>query len=128
MTCLQLGVLSLLGILSTKHKTMQAYTYDRKFDASIPGNGFRLADKYNAADSTWDRTCLDFLKAGDIFRLVPQGGETNGKVLRVVEPLELVRVRDFSKLLPNKDSDTNATKLAYYGGRMKFEEASDAAR
>ena len=105
---------------------MQDYVHDKRFDASIPGNGFRLADKYHEAGGTWNRTCLDFLRTGDIFRLVTQEGETNGKVLRVVEPLELVRVRDFSKFLPNGDSDPSATRLAYHGGKMKFEEASDA--
>ena len=92
-------------------------------DASIPGNGFRLADKYHADPKEWHRTCLDFLKVGEVFRFVTQKGETDGKVFRVVEPLELARVRDHSKFLPSGEPDPNATKLAYHGGKMKFEEA-----
>jgi len=90
-------------------------------DASIPGNGFRLADKYYADVDEWHRTCLDFLKTGDIFRFVTQDGVIDGKAFRVVEPLEMVKVRDLSS------SDPSATKLAYHGGGMKFEEVSDAA-
>ncbi len=88
-------------------------------DASTPGNGFRLADKYYAEHKEWHRTCLDFLKAGDVFRLVTQEGTTNGKILRVIEPLEMVRVRDESNPNPN------ATRLAYHGGKMKFEEVDN---
>ena len=88
-------------------------------DASIPGNGFRLADKYYADHKEWHRTCLDFLKTGDVFRFVTQRETTDGKIFRVVEPLEMVKVRDLSS------SDPNATKLVYHGGKMKFEEVSD---
>lgn len=88
-------------------------------DASIPGNGFRLADKYHADDKKWHRTCLDFLKAGDIFRFVTQKETTDGKAFRVVEPLEMVKVRDMSS--------PNAMRLAYHGGKMKFEEVSCVA-
>lgn len=95
-------------------------------DASIPGNGFRLADKYHADVNEWHRTCLDFLKTGEVFRFVTQDGATDGKAFCVVEPLELVRVRDFSKCLPSGQPDPGATKLAYHGGKMKFEKASEA--
>lgn len=95
-------------------------------DASIPGNGFRLADKYHADVKEWHRTCLDFLKTGEIFRFITQDGTTDGKIFRVVEPLELARVRDFTKLLPNGEPDPSATKLAYHGGTMKFKEVSDS--
>lgn len=91
-------------------------------DASIPGNGFRLADKYYADNKEWHRTCLDFLKTGEIFRFVSQDGTVDGKSFRVVEPLELVRVRDFSRFLPSGEPDPSATKLAYHGGKMEFEE------
>ena len=104
---------------------MQGYQHDKKYDASIPGNGFRLADKYYAEVNEWHRTCLDFLKTGEIFRLIAQDGTTDGKVLRVVEPLELVRVQDLRKLLPNGEPDPNSTRLAYHGGEMKFEEITD---
>lgn len=90
-------------------------------DASIPGNGFRLADKYYADNKEWHRTCLDFLEIGDIFRFVTQEGATDGKTFSVVKPLEMVRIRDLS------GSDPNATKLAYHGGKMEFEEVSNAA-
>ncbi len=87
-------------------------------DASIPGNGFRLADKYYADTDEWHRTCLDFLKAGEVFRFVAQDGVTDGKAFRVVEPLEMAKIRD---------SLTDEYRLAYHGGKMKFEEVSDAA-
>lgn len=90
-------------------------------DASIPGNGFRLADKYYADHKEWHRTCLDFLKTGEIFRFVTQKGTTDGKIFRVVEPLEMVRVRDWS------GSNPSTTKLTYHGGKMKFEEVSNVS-
>lgn len=84
-------------------------------DASIPGNGFRLADKYYPDHKEWHRTCLDFLKIGDIFRFVTQKGVTDGKSFLVIEPLEMVKVHD--KL-------TDEYRLAYHGGKMKFEEVN----
>ena len=90
-------------------------------DASIPGNGFRLADKYHTDRKEWHRTCLDLLETGDIFRFVTQKGTTDKKIFRVVEPLEMVKIRDTSSLNPN------AMRLAYHEGKMKFEEISDVA-
>jgi len=84
-------------------------------DASIPGNGFRLADEWDGAE--WWRTCLDYLKIGDIFRLVNQDGTiTDQRVLRVIQPLEIALIRDTG------NPDPHAKKRAYLGGEMKFEE------
>jgi len=88
-----------------------------ELDASIPNNGFRRADKW---EGEWDRTCLDYLEAGDIFRLVNQDGTVkDGKLLRVVEPLEMAVVRDWSSV------DPHAKKRAYLGGKMVFESVED---
>lgn len=90
---------------------------DIRFNASIPNNGFRLADKW---DGEWIRTCLDFLETGDIFRQVNQDKTLkDGKVLRVVKPLKLEIARDY------KSVDSHATKRVYLGGAMIFEEVEN---
>lgn len=87
----------------------------KKYDASIPNNGFRLADK--RVEEKWVRTCIDFLKTGDIFRFVNQDGVVDDdKVFRITEPLGMAAVRDVG------NPDPRATRPAYLGGEMKIEE------
>ena len=84
-------------------------------DASIAGVGFRQADKLVGTE--WVRTCLDFLRAGDIFRFVNQKGVVeNDKVFRIVEPLQMAAVRNIG------NPDPRATRPSYLGGEMKIEE------
>ena len=88
--------------------------YDKKFDASIPNNGYRLADKLVNGD--WIRTCCDYLKTGDIFRMVDQSGMLKSdKVYKTLVPMKLTTVRD---------PITGEKMKRYHGGEMKVEEVA----
>jgi hypothetical protein len=91
---------------------MQPSHHDKKFDAGIPNNGYRLADKL--VDGIWVRTCCDFLKTGEIFRMVDQAGmPKTDKVFKVVVPMKLATITD-----PISEEKVKR----YHGGEMRVEE------
>ncbi len=91
---------------------MQPSHHDKKFDAGIPNNGYRLAAKL--VNGEWVQTCCDFLKTGEIFRMVDQSGiPKDDKIYKILVPMQLVTVTD----------PISGEKLKrYHGGEMKVEE------
>ena len=78
-----------------------------------PTVGFRLADKY--INGRWERTKIDYLFPGDIFRFVRQDG-----VIEDSTPYRVVNALP-RELAPNPDKP-GEMMLAYHGGEMKIEE------
>lgn len=78
-----------------------------------PTVGFRLADKL--VHGKWERTKIDYLFPGDVFRFVRQDGVVEDSIpYRVISALPRMLVSDPDN--PGKQI------LAYQGGEMKIEE------
>lgn len=81
-----------------------------------PTVGFRLADKL--VNGKWERTKLDYLFHGDVFRFVRQDG-----VIEDSTPYRIVR--SLPRVLVSDPHDPKIQRLEYRGGDMKIEEAGE---